>query len=284
MARSLGVLFLLLTMASALSGQSKKWKSIVAEADTLYSHEDYAGAAKLYTKVLDANPPKNGRYEDRSLYGLLYKRAVSYYSIQEFGKALTDLDMFEPQYPRSPQPKLLKAFIYRELDDKDKQLENLSAAMELQPPNQDFLKWRGLLYVQKDKFTEAKQDLLAAQQFGDDAELETYLGLCYHQGGYVDSAYLSFNKAIEMNPLMLGTYLYAGSAALEDGNYALGMEYIDLGLRIDSKNPDALYYKGVALLELKRPEEACRYFNRAFYAGSDDAADYLEEYCFNTGR
>lgn len=282
--KSIALFVVLIAVSSLLVAQSKKWKAILAEADTLYEHEEYSTAAIRYTKILDANPPKNGRFDDRYLYGVVYKRAVSYYSIREFDKALADLAIFEPQHPRSPQPKILKAFIYRELDDRDKQLENLTAAMALQPPNPDFLKWRGLIYLQKDKIPEARADLQEALQFGEDAELATYLGLCYHHEGKLDSAYQHFNRAIELNPFYIGVYLYAGSAALQDGDHERAMVYLDLGLRLDPKNPDALYYKGVALMELKRTDEACQYFNRAFYAGSDDAADYLEEYCFNVGR
>jgi len=282
--KSIGLFIVLIAVGVSVSAQPKKWKSVLAEADTLYEHEDYSEAAKRYSKILDANPPRNGRFEDRYLYGVVYKRAVSYYSMREFDKALADLAIFEPQYPRSPQPKILKAFIYRELDDRDKQLESLTEAMVLQPPNLDFLKWRGLILLQKEKIPEAKKDLKEALQFGEDPELATYLGLCYHHEGKADNAYQSFNRAIELNPFFTGVYLYAGSTAVQDGDYELAIAYLDLGLRLDGKNPDALYYKGVALMELKRLDEACQYFNRAFYAGSDDAADYLEEYCYNVGR
>ncbi|MBL7846858.1 MAG: hypothetical protein JNL40_05275 [Cyclobacteriaceae bacterium] len=279
------VLLFLSVSVVAVKAQSKKWKALAVKADTLYNREEYGAAVELYTKILNANPPRNGKYEDRTMYGFLYKRAVSYYSIQEYDKALADVILFEPQYPRSPQPKLLKAFIYRELDDLDKQLENLSAAMALQPANPDFLKWRGKLYIQKQMYSQARKDLMEARQFEIDAELETYLGLCYYHTGQRDSAYISFNHAIELNPTFMATYLYAGSMALEDGNFLLGLEYVNLALRLDGKNPDLLYYKGVALIELNRTEEGCRCLNRAFYAGSDDAADYLEEYCFGgTGR
>ena len=276
------VFVFLAALPAGLSAQSKKHMAWTVEADTLYNRGDYDGAARMYTKVLDANPPKKGKYSDRGFYGILYRRAVCYYSTSQFDKALADLAVFEPQFPRSPQPKLLKAFIYRELDDTDKQLENLNAAMGLQAPNADFLKWRGLLRLQKDQYAEAKADLLQARSMEDNAELETYLGLCYHRTDALDSAYLSFNRAIAMNPTFISAYLYAGSAALQEENYTLGLEYLDLALRIDGKHADALFYKGVALIELKQMEEGCRCLNRAFYGGSDDAGDYLAEYCFGS--
>jgi tetratricopeptide (TPR) repeat protein len=282
--KAISLIFVFLSLAAGLSAQSKKHIAWTVEGDTLYNRGDYAGAAKLYTKVLEANPPKDGKYSERGFYGILYRRAVCYYSTEQFDKALADLGVFEPQFPRSPQPKLLKAFIYRELGDTDKQLENLSAAMESQPSNPDFLKWRGMLLVQKDRYEEAQRDLSDARALADDAEVETYLGLCYYHQGNLDSAYFSFNKAIELNPTYLGTYLYAGSTALMSEDYPLSLEYLNLALRIDGKNADVLFYKGVALAELKQFDEACRCLNRAFYSGADGAGDYLAQYCFGSGN
>lgn len=278
------VIVLLLLTGGCLQAQNKKHIAWSVEGDTLYNRGDYAGAAALYTKVLDANPPKNGKYADRGFYGILYRRAVCYYSTEQFDKALADLEVFEPQYPRSPQPKILKAFIYRELDDLDKQLENLDAAMALQPPNPDFLKWRGMLKLQKEKFSEAKSDLVAARSVQDDGEVESYLGMCYNRTGQPDSAYMCFNKAIELNPMFIPVYLYAASSAIQEGDYALSLEYLNLALRLDSKHVAALFYKGVALIEMKQVDEGCRCLNRAFYAGSDDAGDYLAQYCFGSGN
>lgn len=282
----LAFVFLVIPFSFAFSQKAKspKWKAWAAEADTLYNHEEYAAAAKLYTKVLAANPMRQGTYEDRSLYSYVYHRAVSYYSLQQFDKALADVNVFEPQFPKSPQPKLLKAFIYRELDDVDNQLLYLGQAMDLQPPNPDFLKWRGLLLIQKGRYANALIDLKEARGYGDDGEVETYLGLCYYHTDQPDSAMLSFNSAIEQNPMQISTYLYAGSVALEGGDFVLCLEYIDLALRIDSKSPEALYYKGVALVEMNRLDEGCRCLNRAFYSGFDNAGGYLTEYCFPSGN
>lgn len=264
--------------------QSQKWKEWEAKADTLYNGQDFAEAVTLYSKVLDSNKPKDGLFEDKDLYNVLYKRAVCYYSTQEYDKALKDLELFKPAYPDAPQPKLLRAFIYRELDDLENQLIQLDEAMQLQPPNADLLKWRGLLYIQKSEYKRALADMLHARQFQDDPEIETYLGLAYFHTEKKDSAFISFNKAIEIDATFTASYLYAGSMAIQDGNFGLSLEYLNLALRLDAKNKEALFYKGVALVELKRLDEGCRCLNRAFYAGFDDAADYLTEYCFDSGN
>lgn len=279
--RRLVFIFLLGQVALITYGQTPRWKGMEDEADTLYNRQEYEPASKIYTKILEANVQKDGKYDDRNLYGILYKRAVCYYSIEEFDKALKDLDMFEPAFPKAPQPKLLKAFIYRALDNVDKQFENLQQVMEMQPPNPDFLKWRGMLFIQKTKYKEALADMLDARKFQDDPEIETYLGVSYYHTENVDSAFICFNKAVELDPNYVASYLYAGTTALQEGRYALSVEYLDLALRLDAKNKEALYYKGVALVESKRLDEGCRCLNRAFYAGMDDAGDYLMQYCFD---
>jgi tetratricopeptide (TPR) repeat protein len=262
--------------------QSLKGKSWIPKADTLYEHEEYSKAAELYTRIIDANRRREGSYRDRSVYNFIYKRAVCYYSIDEYEKALADVAIFEPEFPRSAQPKILKAFIYRELDDRDKQLENLNAAMALQAPKADFLKWRGLLEIQSKDYSKAYQDLKRAKSMDDDSEVEAYLGMYYYGIGDRDSAFLSFNKAIELNPAYLSTYLYAGSVAMEVGEYPKALEYLDLGLRMEPKNPDLLFYRGIALVESNQIDEGCRCLNRAFYSGADDAGDYLQQYCFGS--
>ena len=96
----------------------------------------------------------------------------------------------------------------------------------------------------------------------------------------LDSAFISFNKSIELDATYLPAYLYAGSVALEEGDNLLGLKYLNLALRLDPKNKEALFYKGAALIELKRVDEGCGCLNRAFYAGMDEAGDYLKEYCY----
>ncbi len=255
--------------------QSPRWKAWEVKGDTLYNHQDFKGAIKFYNKAIAVS-----KLKDKAVYRAVYKRAVSYYSMGEYPNALKDLDIFIPVFPEVSQAKLLKAFIYRELGDDEKQLTNLNEAMELQPPSPDLLKWRGLLYLQKSEFATSKKDLLLARELGDDSEVETYLGLSYYNLKQKDSAFVSFNKSIELDATHLPAYLYAGSVSIEDGNFSQGLQYVNLALRLDPKNKEAIFYKGIALVELKKTDEGCSCLNRAFYAGVDDAGDYLKEYCF----
>jgi len=267
---------ILLCSASHSFAQLPKWKAIEAKGDTLYKNKDFKGAIKYYTKAIDLN-----KLQDKQIYNTIYKRAVSYFSTEQFSFALKDLDIFIPQFPAIHQAKLLKAFIYREMGDEDNQLVNLELAMENQQPDPELLKWRGMIYLQKEEYQKTKSDMLVARQLQDDSETETYLGLAYYNLDQKDSSFISFNRSIELDATYLPAYLYAGSILLEDSDFPLALTYLDLALRIDSKNKEVIFYKGIALVELKRMDEGCSCLNKAFYAGMDEASGYLTEFCYD---
>lgn len=270
------LLFFLVVMGSIpASSQSTKWKQWAVKGDTLYAREDFKGAIEFYDKAI-----RQSRLKDKDAFKTVYKRAVCYFSIEKYPEALKDIELFSTEFPNVPQASLLKAFIYREIDDDERQLTNLQAAMDMDEPGPDLLKWRALLFMKAGQYGKAKTDLLSVRGMQDDPETESFLGLCYYNLQKKDSAFLSFNTSIEMDATYMPAYLYVGSLTLEEGDYPLSLKYLNLALRIEPSNKEVLYYKGVALVEMEKIEEGCKCLNRAFYAGMDDAGDYLEEHCF----
>jgi tetratricopeptide (TPR) repeat protein len=267
---SLVILFLL---HSAAFAQYAQWET---EADTLMNRQQFEEAAKLYSKVITTRGLK-----ERDDYRTLYKRAFSYYYTGEFDKALKDLDVFLPEFPQVAQAYVLRAFICRELDNADGQLESIQKAIELQPDNLELVKWRGSLFLQKNEYQLAKADYLIARGKSDDPELETNLALAYYSLDDIDSALIAINKSIELDATYEPAYLYGGSFCLETEKYAKSLEYLNLALLVNPENANAMFYKGMVLVELKNEKEGCRLLARAFEAGQDDAAGYLKEHCYD---
>ncbi|HEY5824344.1 MAG TPA: tetratricopeptide repeat protein [Cyclobacteriaceae bacterium] len=264
-----------LALVNLALAQSDKLKQQEAEGDTLLNRQDYAGALKVYAKILKAYKEK-----DQFYYSIVYKSAVSNYSIGHFDQALAQLEEFIPAYPNVPQAHLLGAFIYREKGDTDKQLIALEKGIALQPGNPELIKWRAMLYLDKEKFDSAKTDLKYLRAVQDDSEVETYLGFAYYNTNEKDSAMISLNKAIELDATYKPALMYAGSFALQEEAYDLALTYINLALRLDSKNPTAWFYKGVALVEKEKLDEGCSCLAKSLRLGSDDAVGYLKEYCY----
>jgi tetratricopeptide (TPR) repeat protein len=264
-----------LALCSGSFAQSEKTKAWEAEGDTLLNRQDFEGALKLYTKILKATKEK-----DKFYYSIIYKTAVSHYSVGQYDIALKELEEFIPAYPAFPQGRLLRAFIYREKGDSKNQLIELEEALKLQPGNLELRKWHATLLLDKGSYDSAKNDLRILRTYQDDAEVEAYLGFAYSNTDKADSALISFNKAIELDATFQPAYLYAGSFCLQEGEYDLALKYLNLALRLDPKNHTALFYKGVALVEKEKIDEGCSCLAKAFRLGADDAADYLKEYCY----
>ena len=255
--------------------QDPKWKKWETEADTLMNKQDFEGAIKLYSKAI-----KSSKLKDKSAYPPVYKRAVCYYSIGQFEASLSDIETFMVEYPGLFQAYMLKAFIYRETDDIENQLSALNEAMALQPGDPGLIKWRSSIYLEKGEYEKVREDLQYVKAIQDDPEVEMYLGFAYYNLEQVDSAFIALNKAIELEPTYLPAYLYGGSFSLQESNNELALKYLDVALRLDPENLNAQFYKGIALLELDRVEEGCSLLAKAFYAGEDDAGDYLKEKCY----
>lgn len=273
--RSKILLVLLLLGSFGALAQSEKMLQSEVKADTLLNRQDFDGALKLYSSIL-----KKTKEKDKFYFGILYKAAVSSYSSGKFDRAQQYLDEFVPAYPDFPQGHLLQAFVYREQDDARGQLQALNKALALQPIEPDLMKWRAVVYLQLDSVSAAKDELLKVSGIQDDAEVQTNLGFAYNTLGDAQQAYASINKAIALDATFQPAYLYGASFALSDTNYSLALEYANLLLRLDPKNPNALFYKGIALIETEKLDEGCSCLAKAFYAGEDDAGDYLTQYCY----
>lgn len=259
--------------------QDQKWKKWEVEADTLMNHQDFEGALKLYTKVIKAS-----KLKDKAAFPSLYKRAVCNYSIGQYDAALEDLRIFIPEYPSLYQARILKAFIYRDLDNSDEQLKALNEALAVNPGDPGLIKWRASLYLSEEKYDSVKEDMMYVKSVQDDPEVEMYLGFAYYNLEEKDSAFESLNKAIELDATYLPAYLYGGSFSLQDGDNEKALKYLNVALRIDPSNVSAMFYKGIALIELKKEDEGCSMLSKAFYAGEDDAGDYLKEYCYDLSK
>jgi tetratricopeptide (TPR) repeat protein len=259
----------------SVQAQDSQWRAWETEADTLMSHEDFEGAAKLYTKVIDES-----KLKERQDYRALYKRSVAYYSQGDFKNALNDIERFIPQFQDSYQARILRALCYRELGESEKQLLDVEKALELSGGDPQILKWRAGLLIEKQEFNQAIKDLLTVRILQDDPEVELNLGFAYYSVEKKDSALLAINKAIELEATFLPAYLYGSSFSMEEGNYELSLKYVNVALMLEPTNATAWFYKGAALMELKKEDEACSCLRKAFYAGQDDAGEYLKQYCY----
>jgi tetratricopeptide (TPR) repeat protein len=272
------ILLFFLGCALTLNAQmsSAKWKVMEVEGDTLLNRQDFDGAIKIYNKVVELS-----KLKDTESKGVLFKRAICFYNLGEFQKALDDLNVFIPEYPSFPRARYLRAFVNRELENTQAQLDDINYLIEQNPANLDLLKFRAGIYLESEKYPEAKTELLNLQKLTNDEQIETQLGFIYNNLSDPDSAYLHFDSALALNGGYAPAYMYMTSLCLEQEAFELALTYVDIGLRLEPGNQQLLFYKGIALAESEKLEEGCSILARVFYGGMDQAGDYLKQYCYS---
>lgn len=264
-------LIIFLVMSSFISSAQQ---NLEGEADTLMAQEKYAPALALYTKVIE-----NSKLNSEKSYQVYYKRAVCYYSLQQFDNALQDINTLIKKYPQ-PQAKLLRAYINQELENFDAQLEDLNELIALNPDNSEMMQWRASVLMENGNYQEAQKDIGALLEYQSSPELKSYLGLTYYYQSNPDSALIVFDEIIKEDPTFPQSYLYAASLCLDEEAYELALDYTTKGLKVEPQNKTFLFYQGIALVETDREKEGCRCLTKAFDAGLDDVGDYLKEYCY----
>ena len=252
------VAFLILALMSPWSLYAQSQKEI--EADTLAARQDYAGALSLYNKIIEKSKPKTEQE-----YQLYYKRAVCYYSLENFQEALNDINQVIEKYP-TPQAKLLRAYIFQELENYEAQLADINELVSLNPNSPDLLQWRASVLMEAEKYEDAQKDIRKLLEYHSGPELKAYLGLTYYYLENPDSALLLFDEVIAEAPDYTQVYLYAASLCLEEDAHELALTYINKALELEPDNITLLFYKGIALVETGADKVGCRCLTKAFYA------------------
>ena len=268
---------LLIAVAVSVTAQaqfSKKVDERVVAADTLMERKDFAGALALYTKVIESS-----RLATPQELHVLYKRAYCYYSLERFEEALSDINRYI-ENTNDLQAVLLRAYVYQELGRTDDQLKDINELAQSSPDNLDLLRWRASILMDAEKYKEARRDIEKIMMIDQSPDIVGFLGLTYYYDSEPDSALMIFDRVLTSHPDHMQTYVYAASLALEEESFSLALNYVNKGLLHEPSNTTLLFYKGIALVESEKTDEGCRCLAKAFAAGTDDAGDYLKQYCY----
>lgn len=174
----------------------------------------------------------------------------------------------------------MRALIYRDMGKLSEQLEDVEMAL-LQEMDPALLKWKATILLELGRIEEAKQDLLIVLKSEPDLEANQQLAIVYFKEDNLEQALVQLAEAIKVNPNEVQNYIYGSSFCMSKGEYEKSIPYSDVALALAPDNPVMLFYKGVALVELDKKTEGCRYMKEAFDQGNEEAVGYLKEYCYN---
>lgn len=250
------------------------------EAQELMQQENFSGALDVYSRIISMTGLE--REEDHQA---LYRRAICYYYLGKNEEALMDIDRFMPHNPGSSTPYVLRSFLHRNLGNSTKVLDDLNQVLSMNTGEQDsvdILRFRSTALLSLQRYAESVSDMKFAMKEREDPEGLSVLAFAYFNLGQTDNAIIAVNRSVELDFSYMPAYLYAASFLLDAGDNRKALVYARLGTMADETADAAWFYAGLALVNMDDPDQGCKYLNKAFYLGNDDAGYYLTQYCFPT--
>jgi tetratricopeptide (TPR) repeat protein len=250
------------------------------EAQELMQQEKFSEALVVYDRIVALTGLKTG--EDHQI---LYRRSICKYYLGKFEEALMDIDSFMPFNPGSSTPYVLRSFLHRNLGNGEKVVSDLNQALSMNTGEQDsvdLMRFRSTALLSLKRYKESVEDMKIAMKERTDPEGLSVLAFSYFNLGETENAINSVNRSIELDFSYLPAYLYAASFLLDAGENQKALIYARLGTMADDTSDAAWFYAGLALVNMDDPDRGCKYLNKAFYLGNDDAGYYLSQHCYPT--
>lgn len=275
------IFFLWINMVVTASAQrpaDSQLAKMQREAQELMQQENFSGALEIYSRIIELTGLE--REEDQQV---LYRRAICYYYLGKNEEALKDIDGFMPHNPGSSTPYILRSFLHRNLGNSSNVLDDLNQALTMNTGEQDsvdLMRFRSTALLSLQRYKESVEDMKFAMKDREDPEGFSVLAFAHFNLGEIEKAISSVNRAIELDFSFMPSYLYAASFLLDAGENQKALVYARLGTMADDTSDAAWFYAGLALVNMDDPDKGCKYLNKAFYLGNENAVYYLTQYCF----
>jgi tetratricopeptide (TPR) repeat protein len=142
-------------------------------------------------------------------------------------------------------------------------IATFKSIVQKEPENPEAQYYLGRFYLAQEKPEEALPHLKRAVQ-GDPAKADYHfwLGVAYWAIRDFHLERKSYLHALAKDPKHVPARLYLAHTFLDSGEWQEAMDNYDLLLRREPYNPEALYNRALALMELHRPLEEARAWKR----------------------
>ncbi len=196
---------------------------------------------------------------DSAYHKAYYGRGMSYSSIQEYEKALSDFDKAitrrdiihnKAVYNKSGLAKLA-------MGKHDEAISYFNKALQLDPDYDDALNNRGLVHLEKEDYNMAIADFTKAIE-ARPAFFEAYnnRGNAYFKQGFNENALADYNKALEFNPNAITILRNIALIHYNNKNYKQAIEFYNRILSITPQSANAINDRGITYYVLQEYEKA----------------------------
>ncbi|MCS0502373.1 tetratricopeptide repeat protein [Ancylobacter sp. GSK1Z-4-2] len=185
------------TLEAVATKNPKDQRALMALGDVLRANEDFAEAAKIYTKAIDQLQAPTGNN-----WMLYYFRGTAYERTKEWDKSEADLKKALELKP--DQPHVLNYLGYSWVDQGvhlDEGLDMIRKAVSLRPDDGFFIDSLGWAYYRLGRYDDAVRELERAVELKpSEAVINDHLGDAYWKVGRKLEARFKWNHARDLKP------------------------------------------------------------------------------------
>lgn len=231
---------------------------------------------------------------------VFYKRALSYFKLNEFGYAIIDSDS-QLQYITNNKGfkedkvndlifrcYMLKGICYNNLKNNNKAIEEYSYFIDNYNNNYNTYKayfFRAGCYVEQNKIREAVYDFTSVINLSKDKDFSLYKAALFSRAfervKLKDNfgALNDLDKSILLDSTDVESYVLRSEIYLKMGNPNLALTNANQALNLNKNHLNALIARGKSKIALHDIKGGCIDFSRAGELGSDVAWDLIKNHC-----
>jgi tetratricopeptide (TPR) repeat protein len=201
-------------------------------------------------------------------YWSYFQRGMCFEQTGEYAQAAADFGTCIGLWPEFAWAYFNRGYALQQLGKWENAYEDYTDALQRAPQFDDAYLNRGLVSLERRQFTQALADYDQAASLGrDEASIHAGRGIALEGLQRFPEADAAFEAAFarlpsvpaEVRQRIRWTYGFAVATRLPDK----ACQAFDQVLRENPNQPEALYGRGMLLVEQQQPEEALRYFTRA---------------------
>ncbi len=237
----------LIDYKKAISLDSNRAEYYSAIGDMLFEHKDLDGSVLWLERALKVNP------EDKTAH---LKLAKMFLYIEEYNKALTEINTVLRQDVYHPEGYYLKGMVYKSLSDTNKAISSFMTALQVQPEYRDAMIQLGIM-------NSMKGDPIALKYYDNAYTLDTIdvfplyaRGVFYQDRGDYESAKKEYINAIMKDRNYTSTYYNLGYIYMQQDSFEKAYRQYDILTKLDPTDAEAYFNRGLSYEAMGKIAEA----------------------------
>lgn len=204
-------------------------------------------------------------------------------NIGDYSRALLTLEDILVKQPDNLKAQEMKINILVEEDRTKDALRDIEQHIAMYPGHPEYVYLRGVLYLQKEKFSKAIEDFDRAIQMDMPGEYlsKVYLnrGLAHYHNQDYEEAEADFSEVLTLDPKNAAAYHGRGMVKYDTQEYEEAIVEFQHALKIEGDNPITHYNLAMSYFRLDDEENACYHFNKSCALGHRNACRLLMMEC-----